>query len=64
MKLIAGLGNPGPEYVFSRHNAGWLLLDHLCIRYSCGTPACKFSFHGVVGFREGESFFSSNPSRT
>lgn len=28
-KLIAGLGNPGPEYENSRHNIGFMILDHL-----------------------------------
>lgn len=42
MRLIVGLGNPGPQYVWSRHNAGWLVIDHLVQRLGLGAPREKF----------------------
>ncbi|MDD2681021.1 MAG: aminoacyl-tRNA hydrolase [Patescibacteria group bacterium] len=29
MQIIIGLGNPGSKYADTRHNAGWLTLDHI-----------------------------------
>lgn len=47
MKLIAALGNPGPQYERTRHNAGWMVLDRLIRRHATGAIV-RARFQGQV----------------
>ncbi len=48
MKLIAGLGNPGKEYLFTRHNAGFIALDKIAEKYNIPVVSkYKKSFIGI-----------------
>lgn len=42
MRLVVGLGNPGPEYQDNRHNLGFKVVDELQARARGNTPRAKF----------------------
>lgn len=50
MKLIVGLGNPGSEYENTRHNLGFIFVDHLVKNF--GVCFSKQKFQGLYTFGE------------
>lgn len=47
MHIIVGLGNPGKQYEFTRHNAGYLFIDYLAAKH--GIKVNKIKFKGLSG---------------
>ena len=47
VKMLVGLGNPGPKYQWTRHNAGFMVLD----RFSgdAGIPMARKGFNALYG---------------
>jgi len=73
-RIVLGIGNPGPEYEGTRHNAGFLVLDHLAQRLGLSFHRLErraddgsHSFSGKVkarvceGRRRGRSFLLVKP---
>ena len=48
--LIAGLGNPGAKYDLTRHNAGFMAIDHIAER--CGAPIKNSKFKALTSVTE------------
>ena len=60
--LIAGLGNPGEAYHWTRHNVGFLVIDALAAKYQWEFRKVK-SFHGLLaqGMIEGKKILLLKP---
>jgi PTH1 family peptidyl-tRNA hydrolase len=41
--IVVGLGNPGEQYRLSRHNLGFMTVQHLTARYNCEFTHRKFN---------------------
>jgi PTH1 family peptidyl-tRNA hydrolase len=64
IKLIIGLGNPGPEYELTKHNMGFLLLDFIKDKLDPNSSWKKWKKNGEyldVTLDNGEKIFLIKP---
>lgn len=62
MKVIAGLGNPGEKYAYTRHNIGFMVISELADRFKVNS---SYKFDGLVGdfFFGGEKIILFQPMK-
>jgi len=60
IRLVAGLGNPGPEYAGTRHNVGFLVVDRLAEQF--GTTWERSTKWDAVSAKCGEVFLLKSMS--
>lgn len=61
MFLVVGLGNPGAEYVATRHNVGFMAADEIHRRYNFSSFRSKFDGLIAEGQIEGEKVYLLKP---
>jgi PTH1 family peptidyl-tRNA hydrolase len=59
--LLAGLGNPGPEYSGNRHNVGFMVLDELAARVGGKFKAHKSGAEVLEGRLSGQRVILAKP---
>jgi PTH1 family peptidyl-tRNA hydrolase len=61
LKLVVGLGNPGPEYARTRHNVGFLVADRLAAELGTGFTLRKFGAEIAEGRAGAERVWIMKP---
>ena len=61
MKLLVGLGNPGPDYARTRHNVGFLVADEVARLTGAGFTLRKFGAEVAEAVADGERFWIVKP---
>ncbi|MCG3174392.1 MAG: Peptidyl-tRNA hydrolase [Myxococcota bacterium] len=61
MYLVAGLGNPGPKYEKTRHNAGFRVADRLSTRWKISLDSGKFEAMAGKGEAVGQPVLLCKP---
>lgn len=62
MRLLVGLGNPGPKYEANRHNIGFMAADLLVRRYDFGPWRARFQAQTAEGTIGGEKVLVLKPT--
>ncbi|HOI94511.1 MAG TPA: aminoacyl-tRNA hydrolase [Syntrophobacter fumaroxidans] len=58
---VVGLGNPGPQYEHTRHNAGFMVVDRLAAGFGIAMQERKFRASWGTGFVEGRKVLLAKP---
>ena len=62
MRIIFGIGNPGIRYEFTRHNAGFLLLDYFANKKSLNFKESKGNYFKAEGSINSQNFLLVKPA--
>lgn len=62
MRAILGIGNPGAEYVDTKHNAGFIILDKLADKFDLSYSPSKYDYYYAEGRLNDSDFCLIKPT--